>query len=213
MEPRVLHYLFERLSSDPLVSLTRSTYPKKSRQILDPAAVGLIIFSQRALSIFISSNSSASTANMRNWVILMWTDSTRSLYKPVIVLVLAFAATVKLSHSLYRYKLRRRSRTRSGTMSFTSSPSENDNESPRSSRILSSKLYFDVPCSKVNQYINSSVLWILQLGIWTISPIRCRWFTLQRMISHFSASRSCKRSNLTTFLFFEFDFDFDFFQM
>lgn len=193
----IICYIICRTSFDPLVSWARSNYPKKSRQILDPVAVGLIILSQRAskaLSIFVSSNSSASTANMRNRVISMWTYSTLSLCKPAIVLVLTFAAAVKLSHSLYRYKLLRRSRTRSGTMSFTSPPSENDNESPRRTRILSSKLYFDVPSSKVNQYINSSVLWILHFGIWTISPIRCRWFTLQRMISHFSASRSCKRS-------------------
>ncbi|KAH0969475.1 hypothetical protein GBA52_028656 [Prunus armeniaca] len=47
---------------------------------------------------------------MKNPVVTSWTESTRNLFKPVIVLVITFAATVKLSQSLYRYNLRRRSR-------------------------------------------------------------------------------------------------------
>ncbi|KAL6208011.1 hypothetical protein ACLB2K_018963 [Fragaria x ananassa] len=108
----------------------------------------------------------------------MWTESTRNR---VIVIVLAFAATVKLSHSLYRYKLRR-SKARSGTMSLAP-PSENDAESLRRSRILSSKLYFDVPSSKV-PLIYSSSYDIAFLGIEKLHPFdSAKWGRICRFLS------------------------------
>ncbi|KAM5566007.1 histone deacetylase 2 [Rosa sericea] len=114
---------------------------------------------------------------MSNRVISMWTGSTRNR---VIVIVLTFAATVKLSHSLYR-KLRR-SRTRSGTMSFAAPP-ENDAESLRRSRILSSKLYLDVPSSKV-PLIYSSTYDIAFLGIEKLHPFdSAKWGRICRFLS------------------------------
>lgn len=99
---------------------------------------------------------------MKNSVMPIWTESTRNLITPVVVLVITFAATVKLSQSLYRYS-RRRARNRSETMSSASS---SGNEADvRRSRVRSSKLYFDIPNSKVNLYVDlicvlNFVLWI-----------------------------------------------------
>lgn len=99
---------------------------------------------------------------MKNSVVPIWTESTRNLIKPVVVLVITFAATVKLSQALYRYS-RSRARNRSETMSSASS---SGNEADvRRSRVRSSKLYFDIPNSKVNLYVDlicvlNFVLWI-----------------------------------------------------
>lgn len=146
---------------------------------------------------------------MKNPVVTSWTESTRNLFKPVIVLVITFAATVKLSQSLYRYNLRRRSRARSGTMSSSSSSDNGTGvQARRRSRILSSKLYFDIPNSKVNLYINFiCVLIFYYFGFWVFyQSIRCRWFTRLHTILLFLASRSCKRwicsSFICTFFFF-----------
>ncbi|BFG18154.1 histone deacetylase 2 [Prunus yedoensis var. nudiflora] len=107
---------------------------------------------------------------MKNPVVPSWTESTRNLFKPVIVLVITFAATVKLSQSLYRYNLRRRSRARSGTMSSSSSSDNGTGvQARRRSRILSSKLYFDIPNSKV-PLIYSSAYDITFLGIEKLHP-------------------------------------------
>ncbi|KAL5558771.1 hypothetical protein UlMin_034982 [Ulmus minor] len=84
--------------------------------------------------------------------------------KSTILLALAFAS-FKLSRSLYRHLLRN-SRNRSGTMS---SSSNNSGESSRRSRILSSKLYFDVPTYKV-PLIYSSTYDIAFLGIEKLHP-------------------------------------------
>lgn len=67
------------------------------------------------------------------------------------------SAPFKVSHPVCRHILRN-SRNRSPTMSSSSasSSSKNDAESLRRSRILSSKLYLDVPTSKVNLSTNLS---------------------------------------------------------
>ncbi|KAM1133398.1 hypothetical protein FF1_042644 [Malus domestica] len=103
---------------------------------------------------------------MKNSVMPIWTESTRNLITPVVVLVITFAATVKLSQSLYRYS-RRRERNRSETMSPASS-SGNDAD-VRRSRVRSSKLYFDIPNSKV-PLIYSSAYDISFLGIEKLHP-------------------------------------------
>ncbi|BBG95095.1 histone deacetylase 2, partial [Prunus dulcis] len=106
----------------------------------------------------------------QNPVVTSWTESTRNLFTPVIVLVITFAATVKLSQSLYRYNLRRRSRARSGTMSSSSSSDNGTGvQARRRSRILSSTLYFDIPNSKV-PLIYSSTYDITFLGIEKLHP-------------------------------------------
>lgn len=67
------------------------------------------------------------------------------------------SATFKVSQPVYRHILRN-SRNQPPTMSSSSasSSSKNDVESLRRSRILSSKLYLDVPTSKVNLSTNLS---------------------------------------------------------
>lgn len=72
------------------------------------------------------------------------TESTRDLGKSALYLLLTIA-TIKVSHSLYRY-------LRFLKMS-SSSASATDAETVRQNRILSSKLYFDIPLSKVTLYI------------------------------------------------------------
>lgn len=71
-----------------------------------------------------------------------YSESTRNLGKSTLNSLLTIA-TVKVSHSLYRY-------ARFLRMSSSSSPSvSTDAETLKRNRILSSKLYFDVPLSKV----------------------------------------------------------------
>lgn len=160
---------------------------------------------QRLLTFFSHLNLSHLTiTNMKNPVVPSWTESTRNLFKPVIVLVITFAATVKLSQSLYRYNLRRRSRARSGAMSSSSSSDNGTGvQARRRSRILSSKLYFDIPNSKVNLYINFiCVLNFFGFGFWVFyQSIRCRWFTRLHTILLFLALRSCKRWICSSFIF------------
>ncbi|XP_031284538.1 histone deacetylase 2 [Pistacia vera] len=79
---------------------------------------------------------------MKNQFIPIVVESTRKLGKPILYVILTFA-TIKVSHSLYCYM-------RNHTMSSSSSTSTaTDPETLRRDRILSSKLYFDVPPSKV----------------------------------------------------------------
>ncbi|KAK1551154.1 hypothetical protein Q3G72_031151 [Acer saccharum] len=92
------------------------------------------------------------------------TESTRNLCKSTLYLVLTFA-TIKLSGSLYRY-------IRSLKMSSSSSSSSSsttDTETIRRNRILSTKLYFDIPSSKV-PVIYSSAYNISFLGIEKLHP-------------------------------------------
>ncbi len=86
---------------------------------------------------------------MNNRVIPISTDSTRNLCKSVIFAIFFTFGTIKLSQSVYRYILRKSTMSSSASTSSTS-----DDETLRRSRILKSKLYFDVPLSKVNIYIN-----------------------------------------------------------
>jgi hypothetical protein len=89
------------------------------------------------------------------------TESTRNLGKSTLYFFLTIAA-IKASHSLYRC-------IRSLTMSSSSSSTSNstaDASTLRRNRILSSKLYFDVPLSKVcflrNKVTSNliSLLWV-----------------------------------------------------
>ncbi|XP_044464633.1 histone deacetylase 2-like isoform X2 [Mangifera indica] len=77
-------------------------------------------------------------------------ESTRKLGKPILYVLLAFV-TVKVSNSLYRYLHNHSMSSSSSTSSAT------DAETLRRNRILSSKLYFDVPPSKVHteSYLDS----------------------------------------------------------
>lgn len=78
-------------------------------------------------------------------------------------------STFEVYQSLYGHILRN-SKNRSPTMSSSTAPAstKNDAESLRCSRILSSKLYLDIPTSKVNLYTNYLILGvsILLLDFW-----------------------------------------------
>ncbi|KAH7523808.1 hypothetical protein FEM48_Zijuj06G0051300 [Ziziphus jujuba var. spinosa] len=97
------------------------------------------------------------------------TDFTRNLYTATLVCVISFA-TFQVSQSLYRHILRNsRNRHRIMSSSSASSSSKNDAESLRCNRILSSKLYLDVPTSKV-PLIYSPTYDISFLGVEKLHP-------------------------------------------
>lgn len=99
---------------------------------------------------------------MNNRVIPISTDSTRNLCKSVIFAFFFTFGTIKLSQSVYRYILRKSTMSSSASTSSTS-----DDETLRRTRILKSKLYFDVPLSKVNIYKNyiSLCMFVCVIGL------------------------------------------------
>ncbi|KAJ4708184.1 Histone deacetylase [Melia azedarach] len=102
------------------------------------------------------------------------TESTRDLGKSALYLLLTIA-TIKVSHSLYRY-------LRFLKMS-SSSASATDAETVRQNRILSSKLYFDIPLSKA-PVIYSSDYDISFLGIEKMHPFdSSKWGRICQFLS------------------------------
>ncbi|XP_044471395.1 histone deacetylase 2-like [Mangifera indica] len=103
-------------------------------------------------------------------------ELTQKLSKPIFYILLAFA-TVKVSHSLYRY-------LHNPTMASSSLTSTaTDAESLRRNRILSSKLYFDVPPSKV-PIIYSPAYNISFLGLEKLHPFdSSKWGSICRFLN------------------------------
>lgn len=105
------------------------------------------------------------------------TESTRNLGKSTLYFFLTIAA-IKASHSLYRC-------IRSLTMSSSSSSTSNntaDASTLRRNRILSSKLYFDVPLSKV-PLIYSTAYDISFLGMEKLHPFdSSKWGRICRFL-------------------------------
>ncbi|KAJ7958344.1 Histone deacetylase [Quillaja saponaria] len=104
-----------------------------------------------------------------NFVPSISTESTRNLFNSTVFLFFT-VATVKLTHSFGRYLLRNSTFASGVSMSSSSSSSTtNDAETLRHGRILSSKLYFDVPITKV-PLIYSDSYDIAFLGIEKLHP-------------------------------------------
>lgn len=87
---------------------------------------------------------------------------------------------------------------------------DEDVESERRSRIISSKLYFDVPDSKVKPDANYVLLQLKSpisclawrnnfLLLISLVCVRFLWCTHLRIISHFSALKNCKNTTALSF--------------